>query len=149
MGRIREMNYKDYIQDFSNRAKKILEEFSKCDPSNKLNVTALLSVATSSFVIPFERLKESHPFNNRIPFKKIASRIDEELKKNVSDSTLINKSELWRTKNLSKSSLKETDFEDGFEAIKDEDKIESLFNTIRNGSWEYLFLFKIRSIRTH
>ena len=52
-------------------------------------------------------------------------------------------------KNLSKSSLKETDFEDGFETIKDEDKIESLFNTIRNGSWEYLFLFKIRSIRTH
>ena len=98
MGRIREVNYKDYIQDFSNRAKKILEEFSKCDPSNKLNVTALLSVATSSFVIPFERLKESHPFNNRILFKEIASRIDEELKKNVSDSTLINKSELWRTK---------------------------------------------------
>lgn len=126
------MNYKDYIQDFSNRAKKILEEFSKCDPSNKLNVTALLSVATSSFVIPFERLKEFHPFNDRILFKEIASRIDEELKKNVSDSTLINKSELWRTKNLSKSSLKKTDFEDGFEAIKDEDKIESLFNTIRN-----------------
>lgn len=126
------MEYKDYITDFSSRAKKVLEEFSKCDPTNDLNVTALLSVATSSFVIPFERLKESHPFKDKIKFDRIVSRINIELKKNIPDSKLINNPSQWMTKNLQKDSLEKSDFENGFGAIKAEDKIKSLINTIRN-----------------
>lgn len=127
------MEYKDYVTCFANRAKEVLEKFSECDKENELNVTALLSVATSAFVIPFERLKEEHPSGDRKDFKYIADKIDVVLSKNISNSELTKGLLSWKIKKISKSTINENyDLSSGFEAIDGTYKIKSLVDIIRN-----------------
>lgn len=124
------MDYKDYITDFSSRAKKVLEKFSECDRDNELNVTALLSVAMSAFVIPFERLKESHPSGDEKKFEKIADELKKALDCGFKDSRLF--SNAFKIKTLNKNEFSNTDFHGGFEAVNPAKKVNCIVDIIRN-----------------
>lgn len=126
------MEYKDYITDFSDRAKKVLEKFSKCDTNNELNVTALLSIATSAFVIPFERLKKEHPFMDRKNFETIGKKIDDEQKENAKNSSLFS-GESWKIiTDTNKNFIDKNDFNDElFKDIGVED-VQYIISIIRN-----------------
>lgn len=127
------MEYKDYIICFSTRAKKVLEKFSECDPKNELNVTALLSVATSAFLIPFERLKDTHPFGDRSSFETIASRVDAENKKKFENSELFTGTSWLLLKKSASNQLTNENFEDyKYEAIGTEKTTEEIISIIRN-----------------
>lgn len=89
------MQYKDYIVDFATRSKRVLDKFSKCDLKKELDVTAILSVATSAFVIPFERLKKGHPSGDgEKAFEKIADEIKKALDSGFGESQLFSKTAL-------------------------------------------------------
>jgi len=49
--------YKDYTIDFSSRCKKIIDLYYKNSKEKELDVSFLLMIASSSFVIPFEKIR--------------------------------------------------------------------------------------------
>ncbi len=48
--------YRNFIQDFPSRCKRILDDFFTDATQNDLEVTLLLNVAASAVIVPFERL---------------------------------------------------------------------------------------------
>jgi hypothetical protein len=130
------MEYKDYITCFANRSKKVLDKFSVCDPDNELNVTALLSVATSAFMIPFERLNTEHPFGDSATFEKIVSKVDDEKKKKIVNHSKLFCGDSWKIyRETDSNTLEEKHFDDvNYKAIASLNDIEAneIISTIRN-----------------
>ncbi|MDD3769192.1 MAG: hypothetical protein PHV10_01125 [Sulfuricurvum sp.] len=126
------MEYKNYITCFAYRSKKVLEKFSACDATNELNVTALLSVAASAFVIPFERLKKDHPFGDGAAFSEIGTKVKGVLEINFGDSDFF-ESAKFKIKLLSKEQLLKKEFDNSFEDIYLKDKkVQFIIDIIRN-----------------
>ena len=79
-------SYSNFISDFPQRCEEILSRYFANAHKINREVTLLLSVATTGFVIPFERLrrqeKHSHPMGDRERFFQAALRLDKILDQN-------------------------------------------------------------------
>ena len=92
--------FKNFVQDFPKRCTDILNLFGHEAEMKDREVTLLLSVATPSLIIPFERLhKANHPSNDLIRFKAASEQLNTELKKKCKDSCLWT-NQTWQYKML-------------------------------------------------
>ena len=67
-----------------------------CCGKNDREITLLLSIASLSLMIPFERLKDKHPFGDYEKFAEIKEKVDCELGKCVEKSDLFNEKWLYK-----------------------------------------------------
>lgn len=56
-------NYQDYIKDFPLRCREVLDRFREPSKLMEREVTFMLSIATTGFVVPFERLRVDEYMN--------------------------------------------------------------------------------------
>lgn len=95
--------YKNFIQDFPNRCKDVLEAFRVSASATDREVTLLITAATPCLLLPYGRLhEEKHPSQDRDNILNEASTFDIELSKECGKSCLLNgfKDEDWRYKKL-------------------------------------------------
>jgi hypothetical protein len=83
-------DYEDIIQGFGLKCKRILELFYKDAQINDVEVTLLLSVATSGLTIPMERLNPSHPSGDAQKFVAAKKAYDDLKRTNFIGSILWN-----------------------------------------------------------
>ena len=85
-------NYNNFIQDFPTRCCEILDQYETDALSRGREVTLMLAMAASGFVVPFERLcpQEGSPYYDRRDYTKAASQFDRLCVKNFLNS------ELWK-----------------------------------------------------
>jgi len=91
--------YNNFVRDYPTRCNQLLNKFFKDAGENNLEVTLLLSMAASGFVIPYARLSESaHPTKDAESFKVAKDKLDAELKKPFLASELWGKDrpDSWR-----------------------------------------------------
>jgi len=73
--------YTNFVSDFPERCNDILKSFVERAHGRNLEVTLMLSVASTGFVIPFERLRfkdeSAHPSRDRERFREAARKLDE------------------------------------------------------------------------
>lgn len=80
--------YRDYIVDFPGRCLDILKHIEPHAKKRDREVTLMLMVASSAFLIPRERLEKAHPSQDSVRFGKTLSRFKEALNARWSKSSL-------------------------------------------------------------
>jgi hypothetical protein len=81
--------YRDFIHDYPSRCRRLLDEHFKNAQRNDLEVTLLLSVASSGLIVPYARLSEdAHPARDADRFAEAKTNLDELLDDDFLDSKL-------------------------------------------------------------
>ena len=134
--------YKNFIQDFPNRCREVLEAFRVPALAMDREVTLLLTAATPCLLLPYGRLhEEEHPSNDRENIVSETSTFDIELQKECGKSCLLSefKDEDWRYKKLDNLQgdldawgLKEDT--ESISAIKTETVLNILRNALAHGN---------------
>lgn len=122
------MNYKDYTKDLPGRCQEILAESEKCKIYKKYDVTILLSLTATSFLIPYERTKKNHPLED-------TSECELSIDSKISKSNLFNlsNSSSWKMLNID-GEIKDEYFDKNnseYHSIKGKNNSE-LLSIIRN-----------------
>ena len=69
--------YRNFIQDYPGRCRRLLLEYFKNAEQNDLEVTLLLNIASSGVIVPFARLSEdAHPSGDATRFKDAKDKMD-------------------------------------------------------------------------
>jgi hypothetical protein len=128
--------YTNYVQDFPNRCKEILETFTYCAQKIKLEVTLLLTVTTPCIILPYERLqKGAHPSKDHEKFDKAKKTLDDKLKDTCGKSGLWSTPNAWRFKKLDRTELRDDPWQWGLdvgtESIVDK-KAKYVLSILRN-----------------
>lgn len=79
--------YRNFVKDFPGRCNELLSSSKKSARYPGHEVTLMLAVASAGFVIPFERLRNDHPFNDRKTVENI-KKYNQSLSKDVCESCL-------------------------------------------------------------
>lgn len=88
--------YRDYIVDFPKRCLNILDHFEPQAKKRDQEVTLMLMVASSAFLIPQERLNKDHPSQDLVQFEKTLPRFMKELKTKWGKSSLSRNVAEWQ-----------------------------------------------------
>lgn len=80
--------YKNFIQDFPTRCGEILESYQKRATFQGREVTLMLSIASAGFLVPFERIKASHPSGDAFRYSNISTEIKALFKTKFNESKL-------------------------------------------------------------
>lgn len=80
--------YKNFINDFPRRCREVLDFSEKFAHLKQLEVTLTLIVASSGFVIPFERLDSKHPSRDNETYSNAACALNKILDQPFKDSPL-------------------------------------------------------------
>ncbi len=67
--------YRNFVVDFPNRCLELLDHYEADAATQEREVTFLLLVATSAFVVPFERLKDGHPSKDSLQLEGASVRL--------------------------------------------------------------------------
>jgi len=99
--------YRDFVKDFPQRCSRLIGDHQK-SAWKGLEVTLLLSVFASGFVIPFERLRPrrtgAHPSDDRRKFPEFAATVDRLMKGMFADSPLAGpRPASWRVGHIASS----------------------------------------------
>lgn len=91
-------NYTNFIQDFPSRSLAILKDnFDRTKASGR-EVTLMLSIASTAFIVPFERLKadpEKHPANDVEKYKKAKEKFSDMINEKFLSSELCGGRKSW------------------------------------------------------
>lgn len=135
-------NYSNFIQDFPGRCLKILKQHFIGAKQNDLEVTLLLTIASSGLIVPFERLKTGttkrptqHPLGDVQRYSDASLRLDALLNDEFLGSELHQgeNSGSWEIgKSLDISGEPDTWDWKKFEPITKKEKTESILKILRN-----------------
>lgn len=128
--------YANFIKDYPDRCKRLLDKNFIKAGLNNLEVTLLLSICSSGLIIPYERLKDSsHIAKDSNRFKSAKTKFDQLLKLPFIHS------DLWdSTDEITWRFCKKHDFQgdpdsweiDDWDPIGAETKVEQVIKTMRN-----------------
>lgn len=129
--------YSNFVNGFASRSLELFDELKGDAEAIELEVTFLISIATSSFVMTYERMKNKNPSSDYITFPQTKRNLDNELNTSIKDSSLFN--EGWKFLEVSRiqgdpdSWLKEEDAVNIAEKNTN-DIIDILRNALTHGS---------------
>lgn len=81
--------YMNFIQDFPTRCGEILESYQKRATFQGREVTLMLSIASSGFLVPYERIRAKHPSGDASRYNKICTEIKSLFNTKFNDSSLL------------------------------------------------------------